>query len=62
MSDQSRDELVACLAQMRLIHERLAEQIAGTCVLHLEAAIAALESRLRRDAAASEQPSQQSYA
>jgi hypothetical protein len=47
---------------MRLIHERLAEQIAGTCVLHLEAAIAALESRLRRDAAASEQPSQQSYA
>jgi hypothetical protein len=49
---------------MRLIHERLAEQIAGTCVLHLEAAIAALESRLERDAAAPETQAsqQQSYA
>lgn len=38
--------LTALCAQMQLIQFDLAARHAGVCVLHLEAAIAALESRL----------------
>ncbi len=48
-----RSALEALLARMRGIHEELSEHSAGVCLLHLEAAIAALESRLRRGGASS---------
>lgn len=48
MSTQDRAALQALLAHMRIIHEQLTEHSAGICVLHLEAAIAALETRLER--------------
>lgn len=38
--------LTALCAQMQLIQFDLAARHAGVCVLHIEAAIAALESRL----------------
>lgn len=41
--------LAGLLAQMREIYEELLDYNAGICVLHLEAAIAALESHLRRE-------------
>jgi hypothetical protein len=40
--------LDAMLDQMRDIHGDLAARHAGLCVLHLDAAIAALESHIRR--------------
>lgn len=40
--------LETSLVQMRAIHSELAARHAGLCVLHLDAAIAALESHLRR--------------
>lgn len=45
------EALHALLAQMRSIHGDLDRHDAGICVLHLEAAIAALESHLRRSPA-----------
>jgi hypothetical protein len=45
------EALHALLAQMRSIHGNLDRHDAGICVLHLEAAIAALESHLRRSPA-----------
>ena len=49
MTPADREAFHALLAQMRAIHTNLAENHAGICVLHLDAAIAALESHLRRD-------------
>ena len=40
--------LETMLDQMRTIHGELAERHAGLCVLHLDAAIASLESHIRR--------------
>ena len=48
MTPADREALYALLAQMRTLHSDLAENHAGICVLHLDAAIAALESHLRR--------------
>lgn len=49
MVPSDREALHALLAPLRTLHAELAEHGAGVCVLHLEAAIAALESHLRRD-------------
>jgi hypothetical protein len=49
MTPTEREALHALLAQMRALHEQLTQHDAGVCVLHLEAAIAALESHLARD-------------
>ena len=51
MTPADREALHASLAQLRAIYADLAEHHAGICVLHLEAAIAALESRLRQNGA-----------
>ena len=51
MTPEDREALVALLTQMRAIHEQLARHHAGICLLHLEAAIAALESHLLRGGA-----------
>ena len=53
-----RRALQALLAQMRTIHEELARHRAGVCVLHVEAAIASLESRLKYSAMEGEMPHQ----
>lgn len=47
MHPDDREALYA-LAPMRDLHHELCLYHAGPCVLHLEAAIAALESHLRR--------------
>ena len=47
--DQDRVALEALLRQMRSIHIELNDRHAGVCVLHQEAAIASLESHLRRN-------------
>jgi hypothetical protein len=49
MSIDDRSALVALLDRMRAIHSELSVRHAGVCVLHLEAAIASLESHVRRD-------------
>ena len=46
---KDRAALEALLTQMRSIHDELASRHAGICVLHLDAAIAALESHLKRN-------------
>ena len=46
--------LGALLVRMRTIYDALAEHHAGVCILHLDAAIAALETRLRFYAAAND--------
>lgn len=46
---EDRTALETLLTQMRSFHGELANQQAGICVLHLEAAIAALESHLTRN-------------
>ena len=51
MTPEDREALHALLAQMRTVHAALTERRAGICVLHLEAAIAALEGHLRRNGA-----------
>lgn len=51
MSPSNCEALDALLAQMRMLHRDLDQYGAGICVLHLEAAIAALESHLRRHSA-----------
>ena len=51
MTPEDCEALHASLAQLRTIHADLAEHHAGICVLHLDAAIAALESHLRRNGA-----------
>ena len=51
MTPADREALEALLARMRAIHAQLTERHAGVCVLHLDAAIAALESCLRRNGA-----------
>jgi hypothetical protein len=48
---EERGALEALLGQMRSLHEELSEHSAGVCLLHLEAAVAALESHLRRSGA-----------
>lgn len=48
MSPSDRATLHLLLAQMRTIHDDLTELHAGICLLHIEAAIAALEVRLQR--------------
>ena len=53
ISAEERHALEALLARMRTIHEELGAYHPGICVLHLAAAIAALESHLRRDGASS---------
>ncbi len=40
--------LEAILGQIRTLHEELAERHAGLAVLHMDAAMAALESHIRR--------------
>ncbi len=40
--------LEGLLGQIRTIHEELAERHAGLAVLHMDAAMAALESHIRR--------------
>ena len=47
------------IEQMRQIHEALSERHAGLAVLHLDAAIAALESHVRRQAKVQDQLSLQ---
>ena len=49
MTPADREALEALMAQMCAIHAHLTEHHAGVCVLHLDAAIAALESHLRRN-------------
>lgn len=58
MSPSEREALHALLAQMRPLYRDLDRYHAGICVLHFDAAIAALESHLRRNGApaVSEQP------
>ena len=51
MTPTDREALQALLAQMQDIHQSLSEIHAGICVLHLDAAIAALESHLLRNGA-----------
>ncbi|MFC3713996.1 hypothetical protein ACFOMD_15600 [Sphingoaurantiacus capsulatus] len=52
--------LDSILGQIRAIHDELAERHAGLAVLHMDAAMAALESHIRRQRdAADEQPSEQ---
>lgn len=48
--------LEAILGQIRTIHEELAERHAGLAVLHMDAAMAALESHIRRQRAAEDAP------
>ena len=48
MTNSDLPVLEASLTQMRVIHSDLAARHAGLCVLHLDAAIAALESQIRR--------------
>ena len=50
--------LEALLVRMRSLHDDLAERHAGICVLHLDAAIAALESHLRRNGMAADNEDQ----
>ena len=49
MTPTEREALSALLAPMRTLYADLAERNAGVCLLHLEAAIAALESHLNRN-------------
>ena len=44
--------LETLLGQIRTIHEELAERHAGLAILHMDAAMAALESHIRRQRAA----------
>lgn len=60
IAEQDRGALETLLGQMRRIHAELNDRHAGVCVLHLEAAVASLESHLRRkglSAAVTEQTS-----
>lgn len=59
MPHDERRALHALLTQMRTIHEELARHRAGVCVLHVEAAIASLESRLKHSAPEVELPRQE---
>lgn len=56
MSPTERAALMALLAQMRDTYDEFSELHAGISVLHLDAAIAALESRLRTPGDRSEDP------
>lgn len=49
MTPDEREALHALLAQMRTLQRHLGEHHVGVCTLHLEAAVAALESHLRRN-------------
>ena len=51
MSPDDQNALQSLLATMRAAHSELSARRAGVCVLHMEAAVAALESRLLRAAA-----------
>ena len=51
MTTTDREALAALLARLQDIHTTLSEYYAGISVLHLEASIAALESRLLWDGA-----------
>lgn len=62
MTPYDRQALLALLAQMRDLHGELTQYHAGVCVLHLEAAIAALESHLRRNGAAAIEEARQGLA
>lgn len=48
MSSDEFQALEALLAQLRAVYEELKQLNGGVAVLHAEAAIAALESHLRR--------------
>ena len=48
MTPSDREALQALLARMCAIYGSLSQQHVGVCVLHLEAAIAALEAHLQR--------------
>ncbi len=48
ISGSERDTIEAALVRLRGIFDELAATPAGVAVLHVEAAVAALESRLRQ--------------
>jgi len=49
MDRDEKIKLQALLAQLQDTHRTLADRQAGVCVLHLDAAVGALEGHLRRD-------------
>lgn len=62
MTPTNREALMPVLAQLRETYDSLGDLDAGICVLHLDAAIAALESHLQRDGVGRYEPAQPQHA
>lgn len=62
MSSTERAALMALLAQMRDTYDSLIAYNAGISILHLDAAVVALENRLQRSGASHAEQSRTSHA